>query len=85
MSDFYFPPGAIVGIPYRSDCKCPCHTPGVTMMHFRACCRPDEMRFADKVGMLKGDGSKIISEEVLRGTVREAGIADVGTPAEPNS
>jgi len=25
----------------RSECRCPCHTPGVRMMHCFPCCEPD--------------------------------------------
>lgn len=27
--------------PFRSDCTCHCHTPGLTVRHMAACCKPD--------------------------------------------
>lgn len=28
-------------LPLESQCKCPCHTPGVVMLHCFPCCKPD--------------------------------------------
>ena len=35
------PAGEEYRLPYRSECRCGCHEPGVGMLHFVPCCQPD--------------------------------------------